>query len=88
MTVSQLVTFTRKDSHKADRKDRTDQRLGLIALEQRIKETESQKLELERTLAETFSNGKPRDVRRIQRQLDRAASLLQDLYDQWFNKGG
>lgn len=42
---------------------------------------------LERQLAEAFANHKIRDGRRLERQLQRTSSQLEDLYDKWSSQG-
>ena len=52
-------------------------------LERRIKEAESEKLDLEQQVGQAFENRKDRDGRRLNRQLERVSGMLEDLYEQW-----
>ena len=65
------------------REARAEQRSGLASLERRIKEAESEKLDLEQQVGQAFENRKDRDGRRLNRQLERVSGMLEDLYEQW-----
>ncbi|MBT4513945.1 MAG: ABC-F family ATP-binding cassette domain-containing protein [Chloroflexi bacterium] len=78
---------TRGANRRAARAERADQRSGLANLERRIKEAEAEKLELEHRVGQAFENRKDRDGRRLNKQLERVSSVLEDLYQQWVSKG-
>ena len=74
---------TRERSRVRARVERAQQRDKVASLERRIQEAEAEKLDLERQAADAFDRGEHRRGRRLGRQIERTASLLQDLYDQW-----
>ncbi|MBT6681645.1 MAG: hypothetical protein HOB07_06315, partial [Chloroflexi bacterium] len=48
---------------------------------------EAEKRELEHRVGQAFENRKDRDGRRLNKQLERVSSVLEDLYQQWVSKG-
>ncbi len=74
---------TRERSRVRARVERAQQRDRVSSLERRIQEAEAEKLDLERQAADAFNRGQHRQGRRLGRQIERTASLLEDLYDQW-----
>jgi len=74
---------TRGSNRREARAERAEQRSGLASLELRIKEAESEKLDLEQRVGQAFENRKDRDGRRLNRQLERVSGMLEDLYEQW-----
>jgi ATP-binding cassette subfamily F protein 3 len=77
---------TRGSNRREARAERAEQRSGLASLERRIKEAESEKLDLEQRVGQAFENRKDRDGRRLNRQLERVSGTLEDLYEQWVAK--
>ena len=77
---------TRERSRERARVERAQQRDKVASLERRIPEAEAEKLDLERQAAEAFKRGEHRRGRRIGRQMERTATLLEDLYEQWANE--
>ena len=77
---------SRERSRVRARVERAQQRDKVASLERRIQEAEAEKLDLERQAAEAFNRGEHRRGRRLGRQMERTATLLEDLYDQWANE--
>ena len=77
---------SRERSRVRARVERAQQRDKIASLERRIQEAEAEKLDLERQAAEAFNRGEHRRGRRIGRQMERTATLLEALYDQWANE--
>ena len=77
---------TRERSRVRARVERAEQRDKVASLERRIQEAEAEKLDLEREAADAFNRGEHRRGRRVGRQIERNAALLDDLYEQWANK--
>ena len=74
---------TRERSRTRARVRRAEQRDKMASLERRIQEAEAEKLDLEREAADAFNRGQLRRGRRVGRQIERNAALLDDLYEQW-----
>ena len=74
---------TRERSRERARVERAQQRDKVASLERRIQEAEAEKLNLEREATEAFNRGEHRRGRRIGRQIERNAAVLEDLYEQW-----
>ena len=53
------------------------------ALDRRISELESQKMELEKRVADAFSSGDHREGSRVANELERKGAELERLYAQW-----
>ena len=79
---------TRERSRARARVERADQRDMIASLERRIKEAEAEKLDLERQAADAFDRGQHRRGRRIGKQIERNAAMLDDLYEQWAAETG
>ncbi len=77
---------TRERSRVRARVERAEQRDKVASLERRIQEAEAEKLDLEREAADAFNRGEHRRGRRVGRQIERNAALLDDLYEQWANE--
>ena len=77
---------SRERSRVRARVERAQQRDKIASLERRIQEAEAEKLDLERQAADAFNRGEHRRGRRLGRQMERTATLLEDLYDQWANE--
>ncbi len=54
-----------------------------VALEQHIEETEQQKVELERRVADAFARRDHREGRRAVKQLERLKAQIDDFYEKW-----
>ena len=74
---------TREKTRSRARVERATTRATVAGLEQRIKEAEEQKLELERRVADAFTRRDHRGSRRAQRQLEQLRAQLRDLYQKW-----
>ena len=74
---------TRERGRARARVERAEQRDMIASLERRIKEAEAEKLDLERQAADAFDRGQHKRGRRVGRQIERNAALLDDLYEQW-----
>jgi ATP-binding cassette subfamily F protein 3 len=74
---------TRGSDRQRARVDRADQRASIATLERRIKEAEAEKQDLENQLAAAFEQKDNRKGRTLSRQLQRATTTLNGLYDQW-----
>jgi ATP-binding cassette subfamily F protein 3 len=74
---------TRAKQREKPRVQRAAQRQATADLERRIRETEEQKLMLEKQLVEAFNTRKIREGRRLERQLARVTSELDDLFETW-----
>ena len=79
---------TRERSRTRARVKRAEQRDKAASLERRIQEAEAEKLDLEREAADAFDRGQHRRGRRVGRQIERNAALLDDLYEQWTAESG
>jgi len=77
---------TRGSNRRDTRAKRAEERSGLASLERRIKEAETDTLDLERQVGQAFENRKDKDGRRLNKQLERVSGLLEDLYEQWVSK--
>ena len=77
---------SRERSRLRARVERAQHRDKVASLERRIQEAEAEKLDLEREATEAFNRGEHRRGRRIGRQIERNAAVLEDLYDQWANE--
>ena len=77
---------TRERSRVRARVERAQHRDKVASLERRIQEAEAEKLDLERQAADAFDRGEHRRGRRLGRQMERTAAVLQDLYEQWANE--
>ena len=77
---------SRERSRLRARVERAQHRDKVASLERRIQEAEAEKLDLERQATEAFNRGEHRRGRRIGRQIERNAAVLEDLYDQWANE--
>ncbi len=77
---------TRGVDRKRARAERAELRAGVATLERRIEEAEEQKLDLEQRTSEAFERRDTRDGRRLNRQLQRVTTTLEDLYKQWTQK--
>lgn len=74
---------TRGSDRKRSRVERAELRSDVASLERRIDEAEDEKLELEQSLSEAFERKDIRAGKRLNRELVRNTSLLEDLYEQW-----
>ena len=74
---------TRERGRARARVERADQRDKVASLERRIKDAEAENLDLERQAADAFDRGQHRRGRRIGKQIERNAAMLDDLYEQW-----
>ena len=79
---------TRERSRVQARVERAEERDRAASLERRIAEAEAEKLDLERQVADAFDRGQHRRGRRIGRQIERNAAMLDDLYEQWADATG
>jgi len=59
----------------------------VAALERRIEECETEKADLERTIAAALAAKDQREARRAGRRLDQVRTLLDELYDKWMAGG-
>jgi ATP-binding cassette subfamily F protein 3 len=81
-TESGRVT-TRGADRRRGRVERAEMRADVASLEVRIEEAEAEKMELEQALSEAFESKNGREGKKLNRQLVRNTSLLEDLYEQW-----
>jgi ATP-binding cassette subfamily F protein 3 len=77
---------TRGTDRKKSRVERVEQRSDVVSLERRIDDVEAEKLELEQALSDAFESKDVRQGKRLNRDLTRATTLLEDLYEQWAAK--
>ncbi|NQW18505.1 MAG: ABC-F family ATP-binding cassette domain-containing protein, partial [Chloroflexi bacterium] len=77
---------TRGSDRRRARAERADQRADIATLERRIKEAEAEKSDLETQLAAAFQQNDNRKGRTLSRQLQRATTTLDGLYEQWTAK--
>ena len=73
----------RRNLRKSRRAGRAAERSAGAATEQRIKDLEEEKLDLERQVGDAFNRNDRRAARRAERQLDRTKILLDELYSKW-----
>ena len=73
----------RRNLRKSRRAGRAAERSAGAATEQRIKDLEEEKLDLERQIGDAFNRNDRRAARRAERQLDRTKTLLDELYSKW-----
>ena len=71
---------------KNGRVERAEVRADVALLERRIDEAESEKSELEQALSDAFEQKDVRAGKKLNQQLVRNTSLLNDLYEQWTAK--
>lgn len=76
----------RGSDRKRGRAERAELRADIARLEQRIEEAETAKAELEQALSDAFENKDLRAGKKLNRDLTRNKSLLEDLYEQWAAK--
>lgn len=77
---------TRGLDRKKGRVERAEIRSDVVLLESRIDEAEAEKSELEQALSDAFEARDVRAGKKLNRQLVRNTSLLEDLYEQWTAK--
>jgi ATP-binding cassette subfamily F protein 3 len=77
---------TRGSDRKRTRVERAELRSDVDSLERRINDVEAEKLELEQALSSAFESEDVRKGKRLNRDLTRATTLLEDLYEQWSAK--
>jgi ATP-binding cassette subfamily F protein 3 len=77
---------TRGSDRKRTSVERAELRSDVDSLERRINDVEAEKLELEQALSGAFESEDVRKGKRLNRDLTRATTLLEDLYEQWSAK--
>ncbi|NQW20199.1 MAG: ABC-F family ATP-binding cassette domain-containing protein [Chloroflexi bacterium] len=77
---------TRGSDRKRGRNQPTELRADVALLERRIEEVEADKTGLEQKLSDAFENNDIRAGKKLNQQLVRNTSLLEDLYEQWAAK--
>jgi ATP-binding cassette subfamily F protein 3 len=77
---------TRGSDRRRGRVKRAELRADVVSLEKRIDDAEAEKLELEQDLSEAFESKNVRYGKKLNRELTRTTTLLEDLYAQWAAK--